>query len=140
MGLAVRRDALMSLRLVTGADGRSKSATKARLVHLAKRTTCLVNIATPLQSKNWKYLVRLINAHGWCRTDKNMEKLLSYMESHSQGLYDLMLKIEQFESRLRRVEQSAQNTWQFNPVFHSAPSTVKCELQNFGFTEASSRE
>ncbi|CAK4033147.1 hypothetical protein DOTSEDRAFT_72963 [Lecanosticta acicola] len=41
------------------------------------------------------------------KTDKNMEKLLSYMEQHSQGLTMLTEKIDQFEARLRSVEQNA---------------------------------
>lgn len=37
-----------------------------------------------------------------------MEKLLNYMEIHSNGLQELTSKIDSFEQRLRRVEQSAQ--------------------------------
>lgn len=36
-----------------------------------------------------------------------MEKLLSYMEAHSQGLERLTEKIDNFEVRLRRVEQNS---------------------------------
>ncbi|KAK4614344.1 uncharacterized protein CLAFUR5_09229 [Fulvia fulva] len=42
------------------------------------------------------------------KTDKNMEKLLSYMEAHSAGLQELTNKIDSFEVRLRHVEQNAQ--------------------------------
>ncbi|GIZ48832.1 hypothetical protein CKM354_001187800 [Cercospora kikuchii] len=53
------------------------------------------------------------------KTDKNMEKLLSYMETHSQGLADLTTKIDQFEARLRRVEQNTQTNSQSNHVGHT---------------------
>ena len=43
------------------------------------------------------------------RTDKNMEKLLSYMESHSQALSTLTSKLEDFDRRIRRVENADQN-------------------------------
>ncbi|EME42038.1 hypothetical protein DOTSEDRAFT_72963 [Dothistroma septosporum NZE10] len=43
------------------------------------------------------------------KTDKNMEKLLNYMELHSAGLQELTNKIDSFEARLRDVEQNAQH-------------------------------
>lgn len=49
------------------------------------------------------------NIFGWLttsRTDKNMEKLLQYMEQHSNGLHELNNKIDSFEARLRSVEQN----------------------------------
>ncbi|KAM3420640.1 hypothetical protein BST61_g3896 [Cercospora zeina] len=49
-------------------------------------------------------------------TDKNMDKLLRYMETHSQGLGQLTTKIDQFEARLRRVEQNTQKNSQPNQV------------------------
>ncbi|KAI5364159.1 Putative zn(2)-C6 fungal-type DNA-binding domain-containing protein [Septoria linicola] len=53
------------------------------------------------------------------KTDKNMEKLLSYMEMHSQGLADLTSKIDNFEARLRRVEQNTQNSSQPTHANHT---------------------
>ncbi|KAK3709023.1 hypothetical protein LTR37_011187 [Vermiconidia calcicola] len=38
------------------------------------------------------------------KTDKNMEKLLHYMESHSAALSHLTSKIDDFDRRIRRVE------------------------------------
>lgn len=40
------------------------------------------------------------------RTDKNMEKLLQHMETHTQQLDNLTSKIDEFDNRLRSVEQS----------------------------------
>ncbi|KAF2858849.1 hypothetical protein K470DRAFT_220355 [Piedraia hortae CBS 480.64] len=39
------------------------------------------------------------------KTDKNMEKLMSYMEAHSAGLTMLSKKLDEMDSRLRRLEQ-----------------------------------
>lgn len=46
------------------------------------------------------------------RTDKNMEKILAYMESHERALTDLTTKIDSFEQRLRTVEQNTRSTSQ----------------------------
>ncbi|KAK3643851.1 hypothetical protein LTR56_009946 [Elasticomyces elasticus] len=39
------------------------------------------------------------------KTDKNMEKLLQHMEAHTSGLGGLTAKMEDFDARLRRMEQ-----------------------------------
>lgn len=48
-----------------------------------------------------------------------MEKLLNYMENHSQGLAELTAKIDSFERRLRNVEQTTQQTQQLMNHDHS---------------------
>lgn len=54
-----------------------------------------------------------------------MEKLLQYMESHTQGLQDLTSKIEAFESRLRRVEQNTQGNSQNHMQTYSQTNHVQ---------------
>lgn len=41
------------------------------------------------------------------RNDKNIEKLLGYMETHSAGLQQLASKIDQIDTRLRRLEHAS---------------------------------
>ncbi|KAH9819796.1 C6 zinc finger protein domain-containing protein, partial [Teratosphaeria destructans] len=55
------------------------------------------------------------------KTDKNMEKLLNYMETHANGLTALTRKIEGLDHRLRQLERARVPAPQMTPVVESAP-------------------
>ncbi|KAM3413937.1 hypothetical protein BST61_g10608 [Cercospora zeina] len=53
------------------------------------------------------------------KTDKNMDKLLSSMDAQARTLAGMMDKMDQLESRLRRIEQNTQSQSQTNQASHA---------------------